>query len=202
MDNAGREASFLVRALVLRRAHGRPFFVARAATRYNRRRRQNSQHTQPKGIQKSAGQSPPVFQRRSRGEPLKPLTEAILERRATNSFKPDEDVPEEYLNAILQFGAQAPSGYNLQPWRFIVVRDEANRKRLQSVAYNQPKVGQAPVVVIAVGMKEEWKERAGEVSRKARSAGRASGRRSRSTSRARSVFSRRCRWTCGLIATR
>lgn len=96
------------------------------------------------------------------GEPLKPITEVLLERRATNEFKPD-DVPEEYLNAILQLGTQAPSGYNLQPWRFIVVRDAENRRRLQQVAYNQPKVGQAPVVIIAVGMKDEWKEHAGEV---------------------------------------
>jgi nitroreductase len=96
------------------------------------------------------------------GSPLKPITETLLERRATNSFT-DEEVPEEYLEAILRFGAQAPSGYNLQPWRFVVVRDAENRKRLQSVAFNQPKVGQAPVVIIAVGMKEEWKATAGEV---------------------------------------
>jgi nitroreductase len=98
------------------------------------------------------------------GEPLKEITEVLLERRATNQFLPDE-VPEEYLHAILRLGAQAPSGYNLQPWRFIVVRDEENRKRLQSVAFNQPKVGQAPVVIIFAGMKQEWKERADEVFR-------------------------------------
>lgn len=96
------------------------------------------------------------------GEPLKPITEVILERRATNHFT-NEEVPEEILNAILTLGAQAPSGYNLQPWRFIVVRDEENRKRLQKVAFNQPKVAEAPVVIIAIGMKEEWQERAGEV---------------------------------------
>ncbi len=88
------------------------------------------------------------------GEPLKPITDVMLERRATQQFLPDE-VPEEYLRAILELGAQAPSGYNFQPWRFVVVRDAENRKRLQSVAYNQPKVGQAPVVVIFVGMKQE-----------------------------------------------
>lgn len=98
------------------------------------------------------------------GEPLKPLTQLLLERRSTHQFS-SEEVPEEYLNAILELAAQAPSGYNLQPWRFIVVRDEENRKRLQSVAFNQPKVGQAPVVVIFVGMKEEWKARADEVFR-------------------------------------
>ncbi|MBA2732415.1 MAG: nitroreductase family protein [Acidobacteria bacterium] len=98
------------------------------------------------------------------GELLKSLTEVLLGRRATNHFT-DEEVPEEYLNAILKFGGQAPSGYNLQPWRFIVVRDAENRKRLQKVAYNQPKIAEAPVIIIALGMKEEWKERASEVFR-------------------------------------
>lgn len=96
------------------------------------------------------------------GSPLKTLREVLLERRATASFT-EEEVPEEILDAMLRLGTQAPSGYNLQPWRFIVVRDAENRKRLQKVAFNQPKVGEAPVVIIAFGMKEEWKERGLEV---------------------------------------
>lgn len=98
------------------------------------------------------------------GEKLKSIIEVMLERRATMHFTPDP-VPEEYLNAILSLAAQAPSGYNLQPWRFIVVRNEENRKRLQKVAFNQPKVAEAPVVIICLGMKEEWKKRADEVFR-------------------------------------
>lgn len=98
------------------------------------------------------------------GKPLKPITDVLLERRATPHFLPDE-VPEEYLNAILELASEAPSGYNLQPWRFVVVRGEENRKRLQSVAFKQPKVAEAPVVVIAVGMKEEWRRTADEVFR-------------------------------------
>lgn len=98
------------------------------------------------------------------GAPLKPITQILLDRRATSHFLPDP-VPDEYLNAILRFGLQAPSGYNLQPWRFVVVRDAEDRKRLQKAAFNQPKVAEAPVVVIAVGMKEEWKARADEVFR-------------------------------------
>jgi nitroreductase len=96
------------------------------------------------------------------GEPLKPITKVLLERRATNHFT-DEAVPDEILTAILKLGSQAPSGYNLQPWRFIVVREPENRKRLQQVAFNQAKIGEAPVCIIAIGMKEEWKRHADEV---------------------------------------
>jgi len=90
------------------------------------------------------------------GKAAKMLTQALLERRATSHFKPDP-VPEEYLEAILQFAAQAPSGYNLQPWRFIVVREKVNRERLQKAAFNQLKVSEAPVVVIAFAIKDDWK---------------------------------------------
>jgi nitroreductase len=99
------------------------------------------------------------------GEPLKPITQVLLDRRATMSFKPDEVVPDEYLDAILSFGAQAPSGYNLQPWRFIVVRDEENRRRLRQAAMNQAKVAEAPVVIIAVGVKSDLEQRADQVLR-------------------------------------
>ncbi len=90
------------------------------------------------------------------GQPLKPITQVLIERRATSSFKSDP-VPEKYLEAILRFGAQAPSGYNLQPWRFVVVRDAANRERLQKAAMDQSKVGEAPVVIIAFAIKDDWK---------------------------------------------
>src|ERR1041384_6711296 len=96
------------------------------------------------------------------GSALKPLTRVLLERRATQHFEPD-DVPAEFLQALLELGAQAPSGFNLQPWRFIVVRDANNRKRLQAAAMNQEKISEAPVVIIFLGMTEERKRLAGEV---------------------------------------
>ncbi|HEY3932591.1 MAG TPA: nitroreductase family protein [Verrucomicrobiae bacterium] len=90
------------------------------------------------------------------GKPMKSLTQVLIDRRATSHFKSDS-VPQEYLEAILRFAAQAPSGYNLQPWRFIVVREKENRERLQKAAFNQEKVGEAPVVVIAFAIKNDWK---------------------------------------------
>jgi nitroreductase len=98
------------------------------------------------------------------GQPLKPITQVLLDRRATPHFTA-EPVPDEFLQAILTFGAQAPTGYNLQPWRFIVVRDEENRRRLQAAALGQSKVAEAPVVIIAIGLREDWNRKAEEVLR-------------------------------------
>ena len=56
----------------------------------------------------------------------KSFSQAIAERRATQSFD-STAIPHEHLKQILQAGLEAPSGYNLQPWRFVVVRDPEQR---------------------------------------------------------------------------
>ncbi|MBX6312258.1 MAG: nitroreductase family protein [Isosphaeraceae bacterium] len=77
--------------------------------------------------------------------------EAIVRRRAVRHFDPDRPVPEEVLKAILYLATLAPSGYNLQPWRFLVVRSRRNRERLRACAFGQAKVAEAPVVLIVLG---------------------------------------------------
>lgn len=87
-----------------------------------------------------------------------PIGTVAARRRATPSFR-DDPVPDETLEELLEIATLAPSGYNLQPWRFIVVRDAAGKKRLREAAYGQPKVEQAPVMIIACGDTEGWKGR-------------------------------------------
>jgi nitroreductase len=92
----------------------------------------------------------------------RPLSEAIRERRATPSFEPTA-IPEDDLRQILRAGLEAPSGYNLQPWRFVMVRDPEQRKRLQAAAMGQPKVGEAPVVIVACGDAKGWSNHFDEI---------------------------------------
>jgi nitroreductase len=87
----------------------------------------------------------------------KPLSQAIKERRATPSF---EDVPihNADLEKIIRAGLEAPSGYNTQPWRFVVVRDAEQKKKLRAAAFGQPKVEQASAVIVACGDPMGWKD--------------------------------------------
>lgn len=87
----------------------------------------------------------------------KPFSQAVKERRATPSF---EDVPIHTadLEKIIRAGLEAPSGYNLQPWRFVVVRDAEQKKKLRAAAFGQPKVEQASAVIVACGDPLGWKD--------------------------------------------
>ncbi|NEQ04987.1 MAG: nitroreductase family protein [Moorea sp. SIO4E2] len=78
------------------------------------------------------------------------LKEAIEERRAARSFRLDP-IPTEILTEIFRLGVRSPSGFNLQPWRFIVVQEEANKEKLRACAFDQRQVTEAPVVLICCG---------------------------------------------------
>jgi nitroreductase len=86
----------------------------------------------------------------------KSFLQIVEERRATPSFE-GTPVPDADLAKILEAGRHAPSGYNMQPWRFIIVRDPAQKKRLRAASFNQAKVEEAPVVIVACGDADGWR---------------------------------------------
>src|ERR1700753_397562 len=94
----------------------------------------------------------------------KSLAQAIRERRATPSFD-GEPIPASDLRQILDAGLHAPSGYNIQPWRFVVVQDPAQRKRLRAASYNQAKVEEASAVIVACGDRDGWRKDLDEIVR-------------------------------------
>ena len=87
----------------------------------------------------------------------KPLSKAIAERRATPSFD-GAPIPAGDLKKIIEAGLAAPSGYNMQPWRFVVVQSAEQKRRLRSASYNQAKVEEASVVIVACGDSDGWRK--------------------------------------------
>lgn len=55
--------------------------------------------------------------------------EVILKRRSVRRFKEDS-VPRSILHRILEAGRWAPSGANLQPWKFIVITKPEGKARI------------------------------------------------------------------------
>jgi len=76
------------------------------------------------------------------------VAEAIHQRRSIRSFKSDP-VPQEMVIQMLEAARLAPSGSNRQPWRFVVVTDAEERKRLRQVCLDQTYIEEAPVVFVA-----------------------------------------------------
>jgi nitroreductase len=83
-------------------------------------------------------------------QPTFGLKDSIERRRAARAFRPDV-IPDVILAEILRLGMRSPSGYNLQPWRFVVLREADSKEKLKACAFNQPQITQAPVVLICCG---------------------------------------------------
>jgi nitroreductase len=81
---------------------------------------------------------------------LSQFEQLARKRRATRHFSP-QPVERELVERLLRTAQWAPSGYNLQPTRFVVVSDPANRLRITRACMNQQAVREAPIVVVFAG---------------------------------------------------
>ncbi len=72
--------------------------------------------------------------------------EAAIARRSVRSYT-DQPVTDEEIRDLLELTGRAPSAFNLQPWRFIVVRDQQVKDQLRDASFGQKQVAEAPVVI-------------------------------------------------------
>ena len=72
----------------------------------------------------------------------------ILSRKSVRSYT-DRDVTPEQVETILKAAMAAPSGMNLQPWRFVVVREQETKDKL-AVGFNKM-IAKAPVAIVVCG---------------------------------------------------
>jgi len=55
--------------------------------------------------------------------------ELVKKRRSIRRFKPDL-IPDEYIDKIIEAARWAPSGFNTQPWEFVVVRKKELKDKI------------------------------------------------------------------------
>ena len=74
--------------------------------------------------------------------------DVIMSRKSVRSYT-DQNVTEAQVETILKAAMAAPTGMNIQPWRFVVVRDQAVKDVLAGPRGGM--IAQAPVVIVVCG---------------------------------------------------
>lgn len=82
------------------------------------------------------------------------LHDAIKARKSVRKYQ-STPIPEEVLNKVLDAMRVAPSGCNYQPWRFIVVKDQATKDALVPACKGQSFISQASAIVVGCGFEEK-----------------------------------------------
>lgn len=72
--------------------------------------------------------------------------DVIKKRRSIRKYK-KEKIPDDVLKRILDAGRIAPSAKNIQPWKFIVIRDEKIKKKVAEACKNQIWMADADVII-------------------------------------------------------
>ena len=81
------------------------------------------------------------------------VLKTIKNRRTIRRFKPNP-IDKEMLQMILEAGRWAPSFSNLQPWKFIVIKDQGLKDALDKAARESVLhlgINEAPVVILVCG---------------------------------------------------
>ena len=81
------------------------------------------------------------------------VMEALLQRQSVKSYLPTPVEPEK-LAQVLEAGRLAPSAFNRQYRRFIVVDDPAVKHLLREKAGAQPMIEEAPLVLVLCATEE------------------------------------------------
>ncbi|NER78585.1 MAG: nitroreductase [Leptolyngbya sp. SIO1D8] len=88
--------------------------------------------------------------------PLDTFT-AIQTRRAIKSFK-DDPIPADMLQRLVELTIAAPSSYNIQDWRIVLVQNIEQKQALADAAFGQSQVLQAPVTFVFAVNAHAWKD--------------------------------------------
>ena len=81
---------------------------------------------------------------------MHPFLELIRQRASVETFD-TRAIDDETIRALVEDAARAPSSFNIQHWRFVVVRNDDDRERLCRAAFGQEQVRAAPVTFIVLG---------------------------------------------------
>lgn len=76
--------------------------------------------------------------------------ELFRSRRSVHEYS-DEPLDEETLVEMFDRVRYTPSGYNLQPWEFVVLQEEESKAALAAAAYGQEHVETAAASVVVLG---------------------------------------------------
>ncbi|MBX2850422.1 MAG: nitroreductase family protein [Phycisphaeraceae bacterium] len=74
--------------------------------------------------------------------------QAIYERRAVKHYDPDHELTPEEETTLLEAAIQSPTSFNMQNWRFVLVKDKALRQRVREAAWDQAHITESSLLIV------------------------------------------------------
>lgn len=82
--------------------------------------------------------------------------QAIRQRRAIKHFDSTHTMSEDEIKQLMELTMQSPTAFNIQHWRFVLVRDPELRKQIRAAAWDQAQVTDASLLVVLCARVDGW----------------------------------------------
>jgi nitroreductase len=84
--------------------------------------------------------------------------DAIEQRRSIKHFDKNHKLSESEIEKLLSLAILSPTSYNIQNWRFVLVKDSETRKKIRSAAWDQAQVTDSSLLLIICADLKAWKK--------------------------------------------
>ncbi len=84
--------------------------------------------------------------------------DAIEQRRSVKHYDPNHKFTEEEIEKLMSLAVLSPTSYNMQNWRFVLVKDSETRKKIRSAAWDQAQVTDSSLLLVICADLKAWKK--------------------------------------------
>lgn len=85
--------------------------------------------------------------------------EAIYQRRAIKGFDPNHKITEDDEKKLLEATIQAPTSFNIQHWRFVILRDTELRQKIRKeLGFDQAQMTDASLLILFTADMKAWEK--------------------------------------------
>jgi nitroreductase len=86
------------------------------------------------------------------------VTKAVEQRRAIKVYDANHRISDTEVEKLMSLAMLSPTAWNIQNWRFVLVRDPELRKQVRAAAWDQAQVTDASLLVVLTADIKAWKK--------------------------------------------
>ena len=89
------------------------------------------------------------------------VTKAIESRRSVKAYDPEHRMSDVEIDQLISMAMLSPTAFNIQNWRFVLVKNPELRKQIRAVAWDQAQVTDASLLVVMCADLKAWEKETG-----------------------------------------
>lgn len=84
--------------------------------------------------------------------------DAIQQRRSVKHYDASHQMTDQEIKTLFELAILSPTSFNIQNWRFVVVKNPDLRQKIQEAAWNQSQITEASLTIILCADLKAWQK--------------------------------------------